>query len=460
MSKFTTMKRHIIILFVLSMISFSSCKKYLDAKSNQIFSTPQTLKDLQALLDNENFYKWGTTIMGQTGTDEYYLPNDVWNSLGELHNLGYIWDPNLNDYSDWTVMYENVLLANTVLDNWGDIVGENLTEQANEIRAAALFHRSFNFWQIAQIFAPQYDPATSTTDLGIVLRLSGDFNVKSERASVKESYDQIINDLIIAVDKLPVTPQFKTRPGKAAAYALLARTYLQIGDYDKAKDAADNCLEIYEELMDYNDPTLVDPNSYDPFLTPGVNHKEVIYYANDANSLNVYFGAAFVPMNLYNSFADNDLRKATFFYDFGGVYSFKGSYNSSVTFGCFVGLSTSEVYLIRAEANARLDNKDIALNALNTLLVNRFQTGTFVPVTAAASSAALDIILEERKKEMLNRGMRWSDLKRLNKEPARAITIERELDGVIYKLVPNDNRYTLLIPREVMRFVDFEQNPR
>jgi len=125
-----------------------------------------------------------------------------------------------------------------------------------------------------------------------------------------------------------------------------------------------------------------------------------------------------------------------------------------------VGLGIAEVYLIRAECNARLDKKDLALQDLNKLLVNRYVTGTFTSINVSSSSEALDIVLQERKKEMVNRGMRWADLKRLNIDGARSINLKRVLNGTEYILPPNDPRYALLIPLEVVRFSDVHQNSR
>jgi hypothetical protein len=102
----------------------------------------------------------------------------------------------------------------------------------------------------------------------------------------------------------------------------------------------------------------------------------------------------------------------------------------------------------------------LALQDLNKLLINRYRTGTFTPISASSSSEALDIILRERKKEMVNRGVRWADLKRLNKEGVRAVNIKRLLNGTEYILPPNDARYTLLIPLEVIRLSDLPQNSR
>jgi AAA+ ATPase superfamily predicted ATPase len=99
------------------------------------------------------------------------------------------------------------------------------------------------------------------------------------------------------------------------------------------------------------------------------------------------------------------------------------------------------------------------LTDLNHLLVRRWKTGTFVPFTAATAEEALDLILLERRKELVFRGVRWMDLKRLNKE-GRNIELVRNLDGQIYRLAPNDLRYAMAIPKDIIQMTGIAQNPR
>jgi hypothetical protein len=97
---------------------------------------------------------------------------------------------------------------------------------------------------------------------------------------------------------------------------------------------------------------------------------------------------------------------------------------------------------------------------LNTPLQNRWLQGTFTAVCAASSASALDIILVERRKELAFRGLRWTDLRRLNKE-GRNISLTRLLNGSVYQLNPNSPDYILPIPPDVLGFnPNIQQNPR
>ncbi|MBN8856731.1 MAG: RagB/SusD family nutrient uptake outer membrane protein, partial [Sphingobacteriales bacterium] len=77
-----------------------------------------------------------------------------------------------------------------------------------------------------------------------------------------------------------------------------------------------------------------------------------------------------------------------------------------------------------------------------------------------SSAQALDTILVERRKELPFRGVRWTDLRRLNLE-GRTITLTRVLNGTTYQLPPNSKLYTLPIPPDVIIFnPNMKQNPR
>ena len=439
---------------------FASCKKFLDAKPEQRTSTPDTLDDLQALLDNQWFYRFGV-ISTQNCSDEYYLPFSVWQTRKDLDRLGYIWDAALDNETDWTRQYGLILTANTVLDRVDEVPGSP-SQRADQIKGAALFLRSHCFYQLAQLYAPQFDSATATSDMGIVLRLQADFNIPSTRSSVKQTYDQVIGDLKTAIALLPNNTAARTRPGKEAATALLARVYLQVGDYVNARLAAESCLSMYNTLIDYNDASEVNTNLSEPFINKGIRNKEILYYINEDGSLNAVNTSAKIDSVLFNSYDTTDLRRAAFFRQNTpeNTYRFKGSYNGSSSVGAFTGVGTAEVYLIKAECNARLGNISTAMQDLNSLLVKRYKPGKVPVFNPASPEECLNIVLKERKKEMVYRGVRWADLKRLNKKPATAVTLTRNLNGNMYTLPPNDLRYTLLIPRIVMQQTNLAQNPR
>jgi hypothetical protein len=108
---------------------------------------------------------------------------------------------------------------------------------------------------------------------------------------------------------------------------------------------------------------------------------------------------------------------------------------------------------------ARANQITQAMADLNTLLIKRFKRGSFTPLVAATPNEALSIIITERHKELLLRGLRWSDLRRLNPDPQFATTLTRTIDNQIYRLKPNDDRYVFPLPDYVIRDYKLQQNP-
>jgi hypothetical protein len=138
---------------------------------------------------------------------------------------------------------------------------------------------------------------------------------------------------------------------------------------------------------------------------------------------------------------------------------FKGNYSGSG--GVFSGLALDEVYLIRAECQARLGNIQLAMNDLNTLMRNRWNNKVPYPVfTAIDAKDALRQILTERRKELVYRNTRWSDLRRLNLENDFAVTLIRNVSNVVYTLAPNSTRYVFPIPEYEIAASGIEQNDR
>jgi hypothetical protein len=121
-----------------------------------------------------------------------------------------------------------------------------------------------------------------------------------------------------------------------------------------------------------------------------------------------------------------------------------------------VGLRTAEVYLILAEAYARLNNLPEAKNYVERLRAKRFKNGNFPAVTAANQKEMMDQIIIERRKELLFGFHRFFDLKRFNTEPEFAKTTIRKFPVVnvsaehpqqIYTLRPDSRMYIIPFPK-------------
>lgn len=461
----STRKRHkISILFVLFLLTLmASCnKKWLEAKSDITLTVPENVKDLQALLDNSSIFNTIGSYVGLIGTDELLLKDAVWTSQStEIRNT-YIWKENIfeesvTSNSTWNLLYNRVLYANIVLDRALKIdIDMRNKEDVERIRASALFFRALAHYEVAQLFAPYYKFDITSEQQGIPLRTSSDFNVPLTRATLKDTYNHILNDLHSAISYLPRMPNtYKTQPSKAAAHALLARIYLSIEDYSNALLHSDSSLAINKRLINYTDLNSVSANPM-PLI---VENEELLFLNSISASTATVNGG--VDTVLYQLYDENDLRKSIFFSGNYPDIKFKGNYNSLTAVRFFNGLATDEQYLIRAECYARKGEVEKAVEDYNVLIKARWNPNSFVPLVESDPEVVLSKIILERRKELVFRNcIRWSDLKRLNNDNRYKTTLSRKLYNQTYTLPPNDLRYVLLIPPDVIRMSNIPQNPR
>lgn len=447
-----------ITILLLLILSTAACKKFLESKPDQKLVVPSTLKDLQALLDYYPKINFSVPSAAEVSADDYYLTTADWSAMSsESNRRMFIWEKaNLFDVfpNNWSQLYEVVYYANTVLENLEKIERtiQNQTEWEH-IKSQALFIRANAFFHLVQVWSLAYDENTAVNDLGIPLRTSSDFNITVQRSSVKETYHKIEQDLLQSITALPVIPKHVMRASKPAAYALLARLYLAKRNYIKMGLYADSCLQLKATLLNYN---IVSGAPQYPF--PEFN-TEVIFQNEMSAAQPINNSRAKIDSVLYASYETNDLRKTLFFRNNNnGTFGFRGSYNGQLNM--FGGIAVDEVLLMRAEAYARENNLMKAMNDLNTLLITRYKTGTFTARTAATQQEALSTILAERRKQLLMRGLRWMDIKRLNKETAFQKTLKRKIGADEYQLPPGDLRYALPIPEAVIAISRIQQNPR
>lgn len=428
------------------------CKKILDEKSDQQLVIPTTLVDFQALLDNSGFLNNQDLISAEISADDYYITDtDLAALTNDYQRRMYNWQKDFlfaPRSNEWATTYRAVYYSSTVLEGLDESDLPHNT-QFNNIKGQALVFRSKCFLQALGLWGKAYGNANDT-DPGIPLRPSTNFNEESYRTTVKEGYEKVVSDLQAAIQLLPDKQVQTTRPSKAAAYGLLARTYLFMGNYTQAAKFADSCLKLHPTLIDYN--TLSASDRY-PF-TSFNNETVFATWIPPATIVNSSRGKI-VP-ELIASYQANDLRKGLYFLQTGSFYYFKGTYFQPAL---FFGIASDEMYLTLAECQIRSGLVDLGMETLNKLLVKRFKTGTFVPLAASDTETALKIVLAERRKELVMRGIRWMDIKRLNAE-GRNIVLSRTINGTIYTLQPNDKRYALPIPEDVISLTGMQQNDR
>lgn len=247
-------------------------------------------------------------------------------------------------YSD---LYRGVTRANMLLENV-DNNPEIDKEYRDQVRGETLFLRAHYYFMFTQMFGgvPLFTTNPKTPE-----------QVHIPRASVKEMYDQITQDLLTAEELVPdiQTLGFGGRVNKSAVRGYLARVYLhmggtQLGDKSKYAEAEKWALKIinegYHELnSSYSDIFInyaadkYDPkesifeiefwgNRSDSYIETGQNGA-----ANGPRCTNPETGVATGMLNgnkfLYDLYKDGDLRRGWNIVNF--TYDATGS-NGAKTF--------------------------------------------------------------------------------------------------------------------------------
>ena len=457
-----------IALMVLCMAHIGCGKEFLEEKPSTAILQPSSLEEFQSLLDNFEVMNVSTSL-GVLAGDEYVFVSDaIWQSARTTtERNSYVWAKDLYEgeiSEDWNQPYRAIFYANNILEGIKKIpVTSSNAKTHGNIHGWALFVRAFAYFELVNNFAPTYNSLSSKTDLGVPLRLYPSVDELLPRASVQSCFDRILDDLNEASRLLDtaIPTDNRNRPSKIACFALLARIYLQMGNYEKAEYFAGQALQISDKLMDYKS---LNRSSANPFPQ---NNDELIYAKLGTTKAAYSAAGTFTQISdeLLNLYAPNDLRKLIFFNKKAdGNYNIKRGYHG-LTSQPFIGLAVDELYLIKAECLARRQEIGTAMDLLNQLLKKRWDANLTIPavpyqnLVASTSKAALDLVLLERRKELVWRGIRWDDLKRLNRDGAN-IVLSRSVLGHHYTIAPNSPKYIFPIPDNEIALSGIPQNNR
>ena len=451
-------------LFVLLtvLITMASCNKYLDVQ-------PKGVKLLESVTDYDqwlNNYALEASLPRELNllsdlNDNMFISNPPLDVDGRI----YIWEKQFNESVTgiapiWSNYYQSIYLFNTVIYNVD--AAENGTVQAkSSLKVEALLGRAFEYLALVNLYGKVYNPATADKDLAVPFVTALDVtDVLPSRSTVKEIYDHIIEDINTALPNLPSdNANNHFRGSKGAAYSVLARTYLYMGNYDKAAEFAQlsltygqNVITDYSTLQDYSQlPDLI--------RAPGA-----IY----ARLSSTYQIQEIPTLSFLRSFDTKDLR-LKLFYDTQGDFTFtergKAIYSpyGSVVYNAYPnwGTSASEMCLIIAEAAARSNNLPLAIQQLDALRKNRFLPADYVKFVSSNREEIIQKVLAERRFEFPFNGLRWFDMRRLDAEGRMNEVKRYDPSGALMStLIPSSNRYTLQIPVQALYFnPKWIQNP-
>ena len=286
-----------------------------------------------------------------------------------------------------------------------------------------------------------YTHCQPSTTRGVPMQLEADVNAMPLSSSVEAIYQQVLTDIAEAEKLLNVETWEEGknyRFNKISAQALLARTYLYMGEWQKALTAAKAVVEAHGELEDMNTSKIL-PNSYKSVES---------IVALERFSSNLFTAINMPDPNFMNLYRTGDQRR-TKFYKRVTSSSYELQKGGDDEFSC--SFRSAEAYLTAAEAEAQLGNTTEAIEMLQPLLAKRLNTTAYneaLELMASMNQAELlQEIYDERGRELAFEGHRWYDLRRTT-QPA----LTRTYGGQTYTLIPE--KYTMRFPTEAV-----ESNP-
>ena len=321
--------------------------------------------------------------------------------------------PPSNTYlqSNWVNVYSLVNASNLILDKMDELQLDN-----DNAKGSALFFRALGHFDALRQFG-KFTDSNSKYGIPISTSFLGANEASSvARATVAASYQQIIGDLTESIDLLK-NQSDRFFVSKAAAQALLARVYLYQGNNANAVLYATKVIEngTYKLNAKYNTiyETEASPESVLELQFVGIDGNSLTEYLSvSPPEVSAAYSTYFKPMD-----DDNDPR-SYLYYD-NGKYVFVDKYGTSdaAIDGNAIIIRFSELYLIRAEALAKLTPQDLTL-AVADLNVVRTRSLPSQPITMADVpnyEAFVTTLLEESGRELGFEGHRWFAIVRLNR---------------------------------------------
>jgi len=315
--------------------------------------------------------------------------------------------------SIWSSCYSFIYQANACIE--GVAASKVLSPSLKaRVTGEAKFFRAFFHLNLTNVFGGV--PLIQTTDYNV--------NAKLGRTAKQDVYQAIIDDLLSSDSLLKNSslPNIASRINHFSVEALLARMYLYEGDWQKAQAYADQVINSGGYILPHALDSVFLNGSTEgilqiPTTYPGDETTEANYFlpfpgTNSAPNylLDDYLLNAFEPGDLRKSAWTDSLSDGTTTWYYPYKYQLRNDYSSSAPPGeAYVWLRLSELYLIRAEAQAEQGNTGAALADIDLL---RSRAG-LAPSTAVSEADVLKAIQHERQVELFAEwGHRWIDLRR------------------------------------------------
>lgn len=471
------MKKNKLVILAFMAASLGACQKVIDVKETDFIGGDIALK---TVANNESgiigAYSAMNVEMGillnATFADEV-KPGEFYNAA-TTHEWQYgSQDVGLRDnFTAFNLYYRIIDRVNRVLVALPNATAANATEAAlkDRLRGEALFLRAFCHFELYRY----YSNSAVGTDLAMAYMETPSL-ASTARIQVAPYFAKLKADITAAKPLLPAALTDIYRATRPAASALQARIALYLKEYTDAVTFSTEYINAIPLATRANFPAIwTDANNSELAFklsrTPSLGGRiGSLFQGTSANS-GAISQTAWVPSSkLWNAYDQtNDIRYTSYFRTEpllaaagrpsqlvakyrGTTYGTPGEHVADAKV-----FRTGEMYLIRAEANAELNNLVGATNDLNTLRAARING--YTNVTLATKDAAITAILEERFKELPYEGHRFWDLKRRNLPVSRLLADAPNANA--QTLAAGSFRFLLPIPNpEINANPLIQQNP-
>ena len=438
---------------------FTSCNDYLNEKPKGK-KIPATLADYEAFLRDE--YDVHRMDAGQSAyllNDRYLTNSDA--SYYPMYAANYNWDTavdrvyyNNSDETTYYAAYSGINYCNLVIEN-APTATEATDAKKNEVVAYAKVLRTMHYFLLANYYADTYQSSSAAETLSVPLITSSEVGASYTQVTVKQIYNFMINDLTEAIPYLPDMGTTVLHPGKGAAYAMLARIYLQMMDYTDALEYANKALAINDKLIDWNDFYNANKSVIDAESSAQTSQTPLGF--NSVESYNFNYGSSSSGARINNMpqwrakmFEDDDIYfKCNWkLYTVGSETYYRGITTGTINYN---GMRTVEQYLIKAECLARDNQLTEAMNVLNTVRKHTVSTDKYESLAASSVAEAIEYICREKDNLLIYSIVPFADARRYNAEGIYTRTLSKEKDGKTVTLSPSSYMWTFPFPQGAIK---------
>ena len=199
------------------------------------------LKNDGGLIDNGFYFR-------SLGGDDLCWGGTSTSSNFKDYDYGRKLNSEVTEYT-WELGYRTIGNCNKIIEMATEL-GESITPEERVMTGENYYLRALSYFWLINEFAQPYSN-NPTQNPGLPLKLNSDPNdLPPSRSTVAEIYDQIVSDLLDAIDYMELTDGLVPHPEDAACYAskeaaqaLLATVYLYMENWDGAYEMADAVIK-------------------------------------------------------------------------------------------------------------------------------------------------------------------------------------------------------------------------